>query len=257
MELYLFSNIPAVVQSLQKYCFQSEPSNITHFSSFDTRLLAPEVLIILEPFLIKNIYFTISTIWRRYLSIHAPETRLVVMGVCEFQSVNYIDILNFPAKITSFLKNALPVTADWQIPIDGANILDRIRRFFAGHGGVSVVSKLSGLRQTLDIAYSKLREGSNTFEELKKELLLPFAIVEWQEVITRWQYSLPLFEYLPFYPTIQEITEIFSDLSENFACFFPQEDLFLEQQIDMKLNHVHKKLLEIDQLYISSHTLQP
>lgn len=254
MELYLFSNIPAVVQSLQKYCFQSESPEIAHFSSFDTRLLAPEVLIILEPFLVKNIYFTISPIWKRYLSIHAPETRLVVMGVREFQSANYIDILNFPPKIDYFLENALPVNVDWEVPIDGASMLNRLHRFFEGHGGISVVSKLSGLLQTLDIAYNKLREGANTFDELKKELLLPYAIAEWQQIITRWQFSLPLFEYLPFYPTIQEITEIFSDLSKNFTCFFPQENLFLATQMDVKLKQVHQKLLEIDRLYIRNNS---
>ncbi len=250
MELYLFSNIPAVVQSLQKYCFRSETSKIIHFSAFDTKLLTPEVLIILEPFRIKNIYVTISPIWKQYLILHSRETKLVVMGFCEFQSTNYIDILNFPMPIDSFLENVLPVSANWELPIDGANMLDRIDGFFEGHGGVSVISKLNELCQTLQIAYTNLKDGSNSFEELKKDLLLPFAVSEWQEVIARWQYSLPLFEYLPFYPTIQEINEIFSDLSENFACFFPQEDLFLATMMDVKLKQVHQKLLEIDRLYI-------
>ena len=252
MEIFFYSNISDVVQSLEKYCFQSKSHQITHFDSYVSTLNSPAILIIFDPFRIKNIYFTISPIWKHYLSIHSPETKLVVMGVSEFESANYIDILNVPTQIDDFLDKALTVNDEWELPIDGANMQDWIERFFEGHGGTSVVSKLTGLCQTLDIAYQKLADGSNSFDEIKKELLLPLAISEWQEVITRWQYYMPLFEYLPFYPAFQEINEIFSDLSENFSCFFAQETLFLDQRVDVKLKQINQKLTEIDRLYIRS-----
>jgi len=172
------------------------------------------------------------------------------MGFSEFQSTNYIDILNFPKQVSSFFESALPVRADWQPPIDGANMQDWVERFFEGHGGVSVVSKLTALYQTMDIAYNKLLDGSTTFEEVKANLLVPLAETEWKEIMSRWEYYLPLFEYLPFYPTIQEINEIFSAFIRNFPCFFDQEDLFLETQFDEKLKQVNQKLTEVDRLYI-------
>ena len=106
------------------------------------------------------------------------------------------------------------------------------------------------MHQTIDIASQKLIDGSYTFDEIKNNLLLPYAIPEWQEVMSRWQYYFPLFQYLPFYPTIQEIQEIFSDLSENFTCFFHKENLLLEKQINVKIKQVSQKLTEIDRLYI-------
>jgi len=254
MEIFLYSNIPEVVHSLQKYYFQFETPKIKFFSAFETKLQSASTIIILEPFRIKNIYFIISPLWKRYLSVHTPDTKLVVLGFCEYQGDNYIDILNFPDDFIARVKNARSVSSNWDIPIDGADMLKWIEGFFEGHGGSSVMSKLNELHQTIDIASQKLIDGSYTFDEIKNDLLLPYAIPEWQELMSRWQYYFPLFQYLPFYPTIQEIQGIFSDLSENFACFFREENLLLKKQINVKIKQVSQKLTEIDRLYIRSYT---
>jgi len=172
------------------------------------------------------------------------------MGFCNFQSRNYIDLLNLPEDFETYVENALPVSEEWEIPIDGADMLDYLKRFFEGHGGNSLLSKLNAVRQTFNIAYTQIVNKEATFNEIWNELLLPFAKPEWQELINRWQNYYPYFEYLPFYLAMQEISKKFSEISEFFACINPQEKLFLNQGIDSQLTSIYHKLSEIDRLYI-------
>jgi len=172
------------------------------------------------------------------------------MGFCNFQSRNYIDLLNLPKNFKAFVQNALPVSEDWEIPIDCANMLDYLKRFFAGHGGNSLISKLNALRQSFNIAYTQLAQGSVSFKEITETIITPLARPEFEELLTRWKNYYPYFEYLPFYPTMQEINGIILEISEYFACNYPTKNLFLEKAIEQKLNHIHQQLLHIDKPYI-------
>jgi len=172
------------------------------------------------------------------------------MGFCNFQSRNYIDLLNLPKDFNAYVENALPVSADWEIPIDGADMLEYLKRFFEGHGGNSLLSKLNQLKQSINIAQIQIVNKEAVFQEIWKALLLPYAKPEWQELINRWQNYYPYFEYLPFYPTMQEISKKLSEASELFICDKPSEKLFLDLNIDSSLKQIQQQLTEIDKLYI-------
>ena len=172
------------------------------------------------------------------------------MGFRNFKSRNYIDLLNLPKDFNDYVKNALPASADWEIPIDGANMLEYLKRFFEGHGGNSLLSKLNALRQTFNIAYTNISIKANTFDEVWQELLLPHGKPEWEELISRWQNYYPFFEYLPFYHTMKEIDKIFSEISEYFSCEIPEKKIFFEKHFNEKLDKVHEKLISIDKLYV-------
>jgi len=172
------------------------------------------------------------------------------MGFCNFQSRNYIDLLNLPKDFNAYVENALPVSADWEIPIDGANMLDYLKRFFEGHGGNSLLSKLNQLKQSVNIAHTQIVNKESSFKEMWDEMLLPYARPEWQELLNRWKNYYPYFEYLPFYPAMQDINQKFSEISEFFSCNIPPERLFLTLNIDSSLKQIHQSLTEIDRLYI-------
>lgn len=225
-----------------------------NYSKLDTTslnlLFQSHPIIIIDPFLINQIYFTISPFWKRYLARQAPETRLIVMGFVEYRSRNYIDLLNLPEDFEAFLENAQPVNAEWEIPIDGANMLEYMQRFFEGHGGQSLLSKLNAVMMTFNIACTNLSDGVSSFEEVWHELLRPYGLPEWRELLARWKNYWPYFEYLPFFPTMQEIDAIFSDISAVLSCERLDKSLFLQHSFDEKLSEVHQKLTEIDRLYI-------
>lgn len=246
MEITFLSSSEDILLVLKKSNFSKFNINLNTF--VNNKLFTSVILI--EPYLINNIYFAISPIWEHYLAIHSPNTKLIVMGFCNYQSRNYIDLLNLPKDFNAYVENALPVSEDWEIPIDGADMLEYLKRFFAGHGGNSLLSKLNQLKQSVNIAYTQIVNKESTFEEIWQELLLPYAKPEWQELLNRWENYYPYFEYLPFYPTIQEISKIFSEISEFFACINPQEKLFLNKGFDSQLTSIYQKLSEIDRLYI-------
>jgi len=207
-------------------------------------------LVIIEPYKVQNIYFTISPIWKRHLAIHLPETKLIVMGFCNFQSRNYIDLLNLPKDFNAYVKNALTVSEDWEIPIDGADMQEYLKRFFEGHGTQSLISKLNRLQTTFNSAETLIKTGEATFQEVQNELLIPFGKSEWDGLIKRWKNYYPYFEYLPFYPQIEEIDKILKEISEFFTCKENKLDLFLKLNGSKKLKKITKDLLEIDRLYI-------
>lgn len=230
-----------------------------YFNETDIQLISEMVffqysttkrILIIEPYRLKNIYFTISLIWKNFLAIHSPKTKLIVMGFCNFQSRNYIDLLYLPEDFEAYMENALSVSEDWEIPIDGADMRDYLKRFFEGHGGNSLLSKLNQLKQSINIAQTQIVNKEAAFQEIWDELLLPYAKPEWQELINRWKNYYPYFEYLPFYATMQEIDKKFLKLSEIFTCDEPSEKLFLNLDIDAALTHIHQQLTEIDRLYI-------
>ena len=243
----LFSNISQIYEPLHQFYFKHK--NITS-SCFTKEIFNFKIIVIIEPFHIQSKYATISPIWKRYLAKNLPNTKLIIMGFIDYQSKNYIDLLNLPKDFNAYLQNGLPVSADWEIPIDGADMLEYLKRFFAGHGGNSLLSKLNQLKQSVNTAHTQIVSGVASFKEVWGELLLPYAKPEWQELINRWQNYYPYFEYLPFYPAMQEINQKFSEISEIFTCNIPPEKLFLKSDIDSTLTHIHQRLTEIDKLYI-------
>lgn len=245
--LIVVSNLSNITKCLEDFFIKNK---IAFNNKLHLEYNEKHSFLIIEPFRVKSFYTSISQIWKFYLTYNIPDAKLVVMGFSKYQSPNYVDLLNFPVNFELFLDQALSASEDWEIPIDGANMLEYMQRFFAGHGGHSLLSKLNALRQTFNIAYSNLADGDADFKEIWGELLLPFGKPEWEELLQRWKNYYPYFEYLPFYPTMQQIDAVFSEISEFFACKFPDEALFLNQSIDVKLGSVHQQLVEIDRLYI-------
>ena len=246
MKLQILSDIHSVYSTLQQTYFTNYKTtiiNINHKIKYDN-------LTIIEPFRIDNKYSTISPIWKNYLGINSPNTKLIVMGFMDFQSRNYIDLFKLPKDFDKYLENALSVSEDWEIPIDGADILEYIKRFFAGHGGNSVLSKLNSLRQTFNIAHTGLADGSLSLNEIKNELLFPYGKAEWEELLNRWKNYYPYFEYLPFKPAMGKINKTFADIKEFFSYNNITKQIFYEKQINERLDEVYEDLHNIDKLYI-------
>lgn len=248
--VYIFSNLPEVVQPLGKYYFQKTIPFISNFYALPSEWDSVSVFIIVEPFVINHKYCSVSSLWKKYLSIYFPNIKLILMGFLDFKCLNYIDLLNMPKDFHAFVKNALPVSSDYDIPIDGMNCHDTMRQFFKGHGKKSLLSQLNKIQQSLKVAYTNLFTGSSDFQEIRNLLLTPYFIPEWKELNRRWDAYYPFFEYLPFFLRMKSINETFSRISQAINTNNIDENIFLKGHFDDKIATIANQLVQIDKNYI-------
>lgn len=247
---YIFSNLPEVVQPLKKHYFQETIPFISNSYALPSQWDTVSVFIIVEPFVINHKYCSVSSLWKKYLFIHFPNIKLILMGFLDFQGPNYIDLLNMPKDFHAFVQNALHVGSDYDIPIDGMNCHDAMRQFFKGHGKDSLISQLNKIQQSLNVAYTNLLTGSNDFQEIRDSLLIPYFMPEWKELKRRWDVYYPFFEYLPFFSTMKSIDETFRKISQAINTNDIDENIFLQGHLDDKIATIANQLIQIDKNYI-------
>jgi len=247
---YIFSNLPEVVQPLEKYYFQDKIPLISNSYAFPSEWDSVSVFIIIEPFVISHKYCSVSSLWKKYLSIHFPNIKLILMGFLDFQDQNYIDLLNMPNNFHVFVQNALPAGTEYGIPVDGLNCHDTMRQFFKGHGNDSLISQLNRIQQSLNVTYTNLLTGSSDFQEIKDSLLMPYFMPEWKELKRRWDVYYPFFEYLPFFSTMKSINETLKEISQVISATNIKKNTFLNGHFDDKIVSISNQLVQIDKHYI-------
>jgi len=250
MTISAFSYFRDVLIVLNEHYFTKYNNTKLNIVSGYTENQTKIINIIIDPFLVNKRYFTLAPIWKRYIAVHSPNSKFIILGFKNYQSHNYIDLLNLPKDFIAYLENALTVKEDWEIPIDGADMLEYLKRFFKGHGGNSLLSRLNAVRQTFNVADTQLVTGESDFEYIHNELLLPIGKPEWRELISCWENYYPYFKYLPFYPIINKINANFLKITDFFTCNNPTKILFLRHNFNKMLEDVNQKLVEIDRLYI-------
>lgn len=244
----VFSPIPRILND--KY-IKSHHFRETGFKDGHVVLNDESVLIIFEPVKIGEIYYSVYKVWKRYVEVRFPPSRIIVAGFINHQSHNYIDLLNLPEDFQTFTSNALPVSVDWDIPVECLDLLEKMRSFFEGHGKDSLISQLNKIQQSLNVAYVTAMEGEDDdFQEIRDSLLTPYFIPEWEELRRRWDYYSSFFEYLPFMPVMKSIGKAVNEISVFFSTDHINRDAFLDQHFDDNIRHVIQKLLEIDKDYI-------
>ena len=105
MQIYSLSYFKEISSVLEKHYFNKYNISLNDVSNIT--IIQSDIIIIFEPFKIDSRYSSLSPIWKRYLTIHSPETKLIVMGFCNFQSRNYIDLLNLPKDFNAYVENSL------------------------------------------------------------------------------------------------------------------------------------------------------
>ena len=247
---YIFSNLHEVVQPLEKYYFQETIPFISNSCALPSEWDQVSVFIIVEPFVINQKYCSVSSLWTKYLSIHFPNIKLILMGFLDFKGLNYIDLLNMPKDFHQFIENALPVSSDYDIPIDGLNCHDTIIQFFKGHGKDSLISQLNKIQQSLNVSYANLLIGTSDFKEILDLLLMPYFMPEWKELKRRWDVYYPFFEYLPFFSTMKSINETLKEISQVISATNIKKNTFLNGHFDDKIVSISNQLVQIDKHYI-------
>jgi len=215
------------------------------FREFEHEILNSPVIIV-EPFHIENYYCSVNSVWQSYLKQEYPENKLLVLGLFDFYHSNYIDFLHFPKDLKKFISNAKPVKDGLiKFPEEGFNVHQKIKQFFKGHGGKSVISQLSRIKFSIEAIYSNLDD----FDEIQNDLIPNFLLPELTDLIKRWKsYSL-FFPYLPFCKILNKfqisLISIVNELSKNIS-----KQIIIDLLLQETIKDIIKNLFLIDKKYI-------
>jgi|GEM_PF-1996726 len=215
-----------ILSTLETYCRKAGVS----FTAYNTAKTEPgDYLMLLEPLSIHNQKYALSKIWKRWLYQKSPATRLIVAGYAESQHPNYLNLLDLPKDLISWLGSIYTVAAfpmqyvgakrntdgsttdqyadPWErmLPIRGIDAAKQLLKFMDGHDPhYSINEHLARIRKSIMDLKSKLeegdfdKEGESEIKELQQE---------WSYFYFRWAYYKPLFDYLPF----SQMAATFSD----------------------------------------------
>ncbi len=206
-------------------------------------------LLVIEPLIIEKakVRASIWPLWKSYLQKNSSNSRLIVVGTLGYMHTNYIDLLQLPTYLADFIAQAKTVQEDWQLPINGLDMVDKLMQFFRGHGNESILEKLSGIHRKIKNLDAAIQGKINrTYEEILTSTLT-FGKKEWEELTKRWNNYLPFWSCLPFYPEITIIDQNFSEIKSFFMHKNPTESLFLEKKLLEKINQIKTLLTQIEQ----------
>ncbi len=162
-------------------------------------------LIIVEPILIDEEYFTISTFWRIWLAKHSPNTKLITASFFEqVGDSNHLCLVQFPSNFSAFLETAKPVSEMSETKVLGKNILGKIRKFLDGHGEESLLKLITELKSQLDTMLFLLQDDAELAQVLE---------VTWQgdgekihkQLQQRMENYQAYFQYLPLWETYKTV----------------------------------------------------
>lgn len=241
------------IKTLEKYFSVQGEGFQSYKPPFDKDLDTKkgDVLILQEPIIINNNYLSVSLCWKRYLKLHSPKTILIIAGIGKIQDANYLDLLQLPDDVQTFIESAKQVEEEW-IPTTsgGIDVAKKLNRFFEGHGDESVTDELYKMLRICKIAKDELTIHKTDFESVKNELLLANKLPhKWNVLQSRWQFYMPFFRGLPFFSHFQALDEILETLAPFFTSDCEKEDLFWKTDCVERLEMLKTGLEKIEANY--------
>ena len=212
-------------------------------------------VLIIEPYILKGEYFSIFSVWKRYLADRAQDTKLIIAGFKDITHPNYINLLDLTAAFNwiSKTESAYPCTVEWPDTLDlkdAPDILDmKLSSFFTGHNHDSIIDCIAHVRATLNNAnialYGSeiLKKEKQDFELIWKTILIPDRS-KLREFYNRWQTYIDYFDIMPFNIQLEKIAarnfadrlnDLFSGLSN-----LDEEELKEKEQEYRELNAFRK-----------------
>ncbi|AEE53075.1 hypothetical protein [Haliscomenobacter hydrossis] len=229
----------------------------------ETKINQIEYLMLLEPVLIRNQYYVLSSLWKNWLMDNQPNAKLIIASYRQSDHPNALNLLDFPGDIPTWLKH-LPKAGAYQpqyagykeidghkydqysdpwkffpLPL-GLDIKDDLSVFLNGHDRVnSFVDQLIRLRKAmmdLQVIFQNEEETVDKREEIAVEHdNINFS---WKALKVRWDNYQDLFKWLPFKSTVEQLMQELKDLAEHIDELSKNADLLPETKCIDKINHL-------------------
>jgi len=162
-------------------------------------------------------------VWARYLAIDHPVTKLIVIGngMQNCDDPSFIDLFALPDDWKGVIENLPPASRfkdNAPIFTGGMEMTERLSRFLKGHGNESLAevckNLLSYVAPGIDVV--SLDKDGSIIREVVKEVNSGYAHSLWTTLHARWANYSPLFVFLPFHATFEEIKLLMEELGYIF-----------------------------------------
>jgi hypothetical protein len=233
--IYYIGDKPAVVAALsawlEQHQMRMQPYPLSEMPEVD-------YLLLIEPIQIGSMMYSVSKIWKNYLFVEAPATRLAVAAYGQSSHPNYLNLLDLPDHPKSYFEGLLPVGAfspqyaghrtflgqktdvyadPWErfLSMNGQDIKQDLERFIEGHDkSSSFYDTILDIRTNLVNLEYRLKGGGHLNDQEKILALKKNIYKSWNYMQLRWNYYQQYFRWLPFHHTVVQIQEKLNVLSD-------------------------------------------
>lgn len=211
-----------------------------------------DAVLLFSPAWSNGAYLSAGELWLRYLQHIKPQGKLLLAGYQAINHPNYLDMLQLGSSPISWWEEAPGVMEMPELPtLTGIDLMDKLHRFFAGHGQDSVVAVLSRIRLVTQMANRELQKMNTPYQEIYDELIAPANLAEkWIEWRSRWVNYAPLFEFSPIANKLRIIAELASQIEEWMMVGGKDETLLLDGSVLDVLNKMRAELQQIENQYV-------
>lgn len=214
----------------------------------DDLIQQTDAVLLFSPAWSNGAYLSAGELWLRHIQHIKPGGKLLLAGYQAIQHPNYLDMLQLGSSPISWWDDAPDVMNMPELPIlTGIDLMDKIHRFFAGHGQDSVVAVLSRIRLVTQMASRELQKMHTPYSEIYEELIAPANLAEkWTEWRSRWVNYAPLFDFSPIANKLRIIAELASRIEGWMMVGGKDETLLLDGSVLEVLNKMRAELQQIE-----------
>lgn len=229
----------------------------------ETKINQIKYLMLLEPILIRNKHYVLSSLWKNWLMDNQPNVKLIVASYRQSDHPNALNLLDLPSDVPTWLKQ-LPKAGAYQpqyagykeidghkydqysdpwkffpLPL-GLDIKEDLSVFLNGHDRInSFVDQLIRLRKAMMDLQIILQNEEKTLdrrEEIEEEHLI--INISWKALKIRWDNYQELFKWLPFKSIVEQMMQELNELAEHIEELNNNLSLFPKNKIIDKINHL-------------------
>ena len=216
-----------------------------------------EVIILMEPYLIDQEYFSLYGIWADFWAKNYGNEKtsyIKVIGIAlQSQCPNYLDM--FLPKIEDWIEQATPRPRDQYLQVsesldlNGKDIRVPIRKLLKGHGKTPFFKIFDDVYGILDTVNKKIKEGVS-YSTLKAFLLED--ITEDQVILLRkkWEQNVKYFRFLPLEWQLAPYEEAFELLDKFVKNQSYDKEIFFESSMLRQFQKVFLILEEMRRMYV-------
>ncbi len=243
--MVILGNIPGVIKLIRGYY---EKSGVVF--SDDPKLEANTEFLLLDPFYVGGCYLNYHAVYHRYFQLNKPDAKLVVIGFWQVKHPNYIDLFQLPDTLEYKLSQAKTAREEWMLNLGGANGMDILKAFFAGHGEGSLMNSLISLIPALNSSHNAVVHENEDWEHVFKVLIEPYSISGIEQFKQRWREYQNVMKRMPFYPKLDEVKKTIEDIGAHLNSTDESKKWFLNSDVSSKLKSAVDTLRQIESDYV-------
>lgn len=190
------------------------------FTDYDTL----DAVIIVEPYRYQGQLLILHNAWQNFLVNQHPSIPLLIVGLSRYVHPNYLSLLDLNPSFhwQSLVNQARSSNQSFEeLPLEGEDILSKLKPFFKGHSSESFIGEFSKVRQSFNLADIKYRGEpildlpAESFSAIWPEHLLP-SRASIRLCLNRWLNYKPYLALLPFFKDIAEddIVSLLEELNQ-------------------------------------------